>query len=105
MYIRVCVVKMPEENKKRIFYAGFPGDQGTPYEQWGISINPRTVYPVSEDLFQVLKNIRGFHTVDEVKTGLIDFPPSFTEPKYTGSVEAEFSGDFIASLQNSMSTM
>ena len=89
---------MPEEKAKRIFYTGYPGDQGTAYEMWGLRLPPRTVVSVSDRVYDVLKNIRHFHTVEEVKTAVIDFPPSSNEMLLSG-----YSGDMIASSSGRMS--
>lgn len=91
---------MEEKRPKRIFYTGYPGDQGTPYEMWGLRISPRTVISVSDTLFEVLKHVRHFHEVEEIKTLLLDFPPSTSE-MFLG-----YSGDkFVSSSTNNLPKM
>ena len=65
----------PGRNVKRIMFAGNPGDQGTPFMFHGsIAFYPRVVQPVSDELYECVKNIHKFYTIDGVNHGVLDFP-------------------------------
>jgi hypothetical protein len=65
----------PTKETKRIMYIGYPGDQGTSFMFHGsIEFPARTVVPVSDELYECVRHIHKFTTVDAVTYTLLDFP-------------------------------
>jgi len=58
---------------KKVLYTGYPGDKDTPYVWHGISFGAREVTPVSDDVYEAVKSIRGFVTVNAVRNSVLDF--------------------------------
>jgi len=65
----------PSKDTKRIMYIGYPGDSGSPFSFHGsIDFPPRTVVPVSDELYECVRHIHKFVTVDAVSYNVLDFP-------------------------------
>jgi len=61
----------PKKEVKKIIYVGYPGDQASPYDFQKIKFEPRTVQPVSDEVFEMVRHIRGFHEVTSVKNAVV----------------------------------
>ena len=60
---------------KRVLYVGFPGDKNTAFVFHGsMAFGAREVQPVSDELYEAVKNIRGFYTIETVRNSVLDFP-------------------------------
>lgn len=63
----------PSKEVKRVMWKGHPGDEGSPYEFHGMKFFPRVVQPVSDEVFEAVKHIHNFITVDSVRNAIYDY--------------------------------
>ena len=55
----------PTRDVKQVMYLGYPGDQGTPFVfQGNLAFAPRYVQPVTDTLYEMVKNVHKFVTVE-----------------------------------------
>lgn len=61
---------------KKIIYLGYPGDRGSPFEFHGIKFGAREVQPVTDEVYEAVKHMRGFATVNSVRNSVVGFAVS-----------------------------